>query len=97
MLEAIEYQVNYINIIKKILEGNKTRIKLEREGKCFHIQRDIGEGDPLITMLFTTFLEYIFKKLHWNKYGIKIIGTKLSNLKLCHSDSFRKCRKCNLC
>ncbi|GBP28564.1 Retrovirus-related Pol polyprotein from type-2 retrotransposable element R2DM; Endonuclease [Eumeta japonica] len=72
----------YIKIIKSIYAKSKARIKLESLGETFKIERRVRQGDPLSPKLFSAVLENVFRKLHWNYYGLDIDGRKLNHLRL---------------
>ena len=39
------------------------------------------QGDTISPKLFTACLEYVFKELEWEDYGVNINGEKLNHLK----------------
>ncbi|GBP28313.1 Retrovirus-related Pol polyprotein from type-1 retrotransposable element R2 [Eumeta japonica] len=71
----------YIKIIKSIYAKSKARIKLESLGETLKIERGVRQGDPLSPKLFSAVLENVFRKLHWNHYGLDIDGRKLNHLR----------------
>ncbi|GBP70293.1 Retrovirus-related Pol polyprotein from type-1 retrotransposable element R2 [Eumeta japonica] len=55
-------------------------MKLESLGETFKIERGVRQGEPLSPKLFSAVLENVFRKLHWNHYGLDIDGRKLNHL-----------------
>lgn len=45
------------------------------------MERDVRQGDPLLSTLFTALLQKVFTNLNWEDKGIKINGNYLSNLR----------------
>lgn len=51
-----------------------------RTGDHFPVKREVRQGDPLSPKSFTAALEYIFRRLDFNKYGLNINGMQLNHL-----------------
>lgn len=71
----------YINIINSVYSRCRARIRLEREGAEFPINRGARQGDPLSPKIFTVVLESIFRNLDWEEKGLRIDGEFLSHLR----------------
>lgn len=71
----------YIQIIKSIYRNNTGRVKLERVGPIFPIERGVRQGDPISPKLFIAILESIIRKLDWKTSGLNIDGIYLSHLR----------------
>ena len=63
-----------IDILVEIYMGN-----LHTESNDIPIRRGVRQSDTALPKLFTTTLESIFLKLHWNVRGIPINAFKLPN------------------
>ena len=70
-----------LNIIRKIYEQATAHIKTDKTDDSFKIMRGVAQGDPLPPHLFNAVLEWIFKKLEWKEYGLKVDETRLNNLR----------------
>lgn len=84
MLQALtECRVDYryTAIIKNIYEKATARVKIHENTQDFPIERGVRQGDVLSPKLFTTLLEYMFKKIGFDEMGININGEKLSHLR----------------
>lgn len=82
--ESLEEQgvsLSYITIIKNICSHSKARIQLETLGDLFKIERGVRQGDLLSPKLFSAVFENIFRKLDWDKYGLRIHGRILNHLR----------------
>ncbi|CAG9094113.1 unnamed protein product [Plutella xylostella] len=71
----------YIHLLKSLYSQASAKIKLERIGDSFDIQRGVKQGDPLSPKLFTALLESVFRKINWHQYGISIDGEILTHLR----------------
>jgi len=45
------------------------------------INRSVRQGDTISPKLFTLVLEDVFRKLYWDKKGLRVEGEYLSNLR----------------
>lgn len=82
--EALQYhevETTYIDIISDIYENCKSKVKLERTGPTFKIERGVRQGDPLSPKIFIAVLELILRDSGWENKGIKIDGKYLSHLR----------------
>lgn len=80
-LREQEVESEYIKVIKSIYNNNTGRVKLEKTGPSFPIQRGVRQGDPMSPKLFIAVLEAIIKKLDWKQIGLNINGKYLSHLR----------------
>ncbi|XP_045446920.1 uncharacterized protein LOC123655128 [Melitaea cinxia] len=71
----------YVNLIKNIYTKCLAKVRLEREGTEFPVQKGVRQGDPLSPKLFSAVLESIFRNLDWESKGIKIDGELLNHLR----------------
>ncbi|KAJ8726613.1 hypothetical protein PYW07_001311 [Mythimna separata] len=71
----------YINLIKSVYSKCRAKVKLEREGVEFPVQKGVRQGDPLSPKLFSAVLESVFRCLEWDNKGIKVNGELLSHLR----------------
>lgn len=82
--EALETQgvhISYIHLLKEIYSKSRAKIKLEKKGKPFPVERGVRQGDPMSPNLFTALLEFVFRKLNFDGRGINIYGEILNNLR----------------
>lgn len=82
--EALQYhevEKTYIDIISNIYENCKSKVRLERTGPTFKIERGVRQGDPVSPKIFIAVLELILKDSSWKTRGIKIDGKYLSHLR----------------
>ncbi|GBP18862.1 Retrovirus-related Pol polyprotein from type-2 retrotransposable element R2DM; Endonuclease [Eumeta japonica] len=80
--ESLERQgvhTKYIRLLKIIYEKSIARIKLERTGEEFSIERGVLQGDPISPKLFSAVLEMIFRRLSWERFGLNVNGENLSH------------------
>lgn len=70
-----------INLIENSYAGAKARIKLDKAGKFFNVERGVKQGDPLSPNLFNALLEEIFRGLNWEKKGLRVQGKNLNHLR----------------
>ena len=56
-------------------------VHLHKESEKIRIKRGVRQGDTISPKLFTATLESIFRRLNWEKKGVKIDGEFLSNLR----------------
>lgn len=80
-LEAQGIDNKYIRLIAKIYKNMKAKIKTERIGEYFPIKRGVRQGDPMSPKLFSAVLEYVFRCLEWDNYGLNINGVQLNHLR----------------
>mgnify|MGYP000844794401 CR=1 FL=1 len=52
---------------------------MDMKGPIFKVKNGIKQGDPMSSNIFNCVLEEIFRQLDWEKKGIKIGGSYLSN------------------
>ena len=62
----------YINVLQHIYKYAKSYIRLHKDSKWFRRRRGIRQGDTSSRKMFIAFLEKVFRKLQWEKKGIKI-------------------------
>ena len=80
-LESQGVQAKYIRILEKIYLGSRAKVKLERTGEEFPIERGVRQGDPISPKLFSAVLEMVFRNLRWDEIGLNINGVKLNHLR----------------
>lgn len=73
--------LGYVKIIQKIYSNLKARIKTDKLGDYFNIQKGVKQGDPLSPLIFNCALEEVFRDLNWKNKGLKIDGEHLNNLR----------------
>ncbi|KAI5718070.1 hypothetical protein M8J77_015738 [Diaphorina citri] len=72
----------YIDILEKIYDSSIGKIRLEKVGPPFRLERGVRQGDPISPKLFTALLEQVFRNIDWDEHmGININGKTLSNLR----------------
>lgn len=71
----------YVNLINEIYRKCSAKVRLEREGLEFRVEKGVRQGDPLSPKLFSAVLETVFRRLDWENKGIKINGEYLSHLR----------------
>ena len=74
----------YIEILKDIYTDSSVTVHMHKESEKIRIKRGVRERDtisPLLNSLFMATLEIIFRRLNWEKKGVKIDGEYLSNLR----------------
>lgn len=76
-----EVALEYIQVLKNIYDNSTSRVKLETTGPPIQIKRGVRQGDPVSPTIFIAVLEYIIRKLKWEKVGININGCYLSHLR----------------
>ncbi|GBP43628.1 LINE-1 retrotransposable element ORF2 protein [Eumeta japonica] len=82
--ESLERQgvhAKYLRLLKIIYEKSTARIKLERTGEEFSIERGVCQGDPISPKLFSTVSEMIFRRMSWERCGWNVNGENLSHLR----------------
>jgi Reverse transcriptase (RNA-dependent DNA polymerase). len=57
----------YIKTFEKVYCKSTAKVKTERTGPSFKFGRGARQGDPISPKLFTCVLEYVFRKLDWEK------------------------------
>ncbi|GBP03195.1 LINE-1 retrotransposable element ORF2 protein [Eumeta japonica] len=84
MWESLKRQgvhTKYIRLLKIIYEKSTVRIKLERTGEEFSIERGVRQGDPTSPKLFSAVLAMIFRRLSWERFGLNVNYENLSHLR----------------
>ena len=71
----------YTTIIKNIYQNAKASVRLHEDTADFPIERGVRQGDVISPKLFTTLMEFMFKKVDFGDMGIKIDGEKLNHLR----------------
>lgn len=71
----------YIALIKNVYDKAKACVRLHENTNDFNIERGVRQGDVISPKLFTTLLEYMFKKINFGEMGININGEKLNHLR----------------
>jgi len=77
--EALQVQgvpCSYINLLRKLYDGQSARVRTDRLSKPFGIFRGTKQGDPLSSSLFNALLEFIMKPLK-EKWARKRFGVQL--------------------
>ena len=69
----------YIEFLKEIYTNSSMTVHIHKESNNINIRRGERQGDTISTMLFTTALESIFRRLTWETRGLKIDGEYLSH------------------
>ncbi|KAI8428464.1 hypothetical protein MSG28_007275 [Choristoneura fumiferana] len=80
-LENNNIHSKYINIIKNVYTKSVSRIKLERNGEEFPIEKGVKQGDPLSPKLFIAVLQDIFQGIKWTNKGLWILNSRLTHLR----------------
>lgn len=70
-----------IVILHNLYSKAKAQIKMEKTGKEFETGRGVKQGDPLSSNIFNCVLEQAFRKVNWEKKGIRVNGRYLNNLR----------------
>ena len=71
----------YIEILKDIYTDSSVTVHMHKESEKIRIKRGVRQGDTISPKLFTATLESIFRRLNWEKKGVKVDGEFLSNLR----------------
>ena len=71
----------YVNVLQHIYKYAKSYIRLHKDSKRFRLRRGVRQGDTSSPKLFIACLGKVFRKLRWEKKGIKIDGEYLSHLR----------------
>lgn len=72
---------SYIKVLKEIYKNNRAYLSLDKNGRCYKIEKGVKQGCPLSPDLFNAVLQGIFNELNWEERGIKINGCYLTNLR----------------
>lgn len=78
-VQGVEQQ--YIELLRNLYNNISAKVRLEREGSRFPIEKGVRQGDPLSPKIFSAVLESIFRNLDWDEKGIQIDGEYLSHLR----------------
>lgn len=71
----------YVELLYDIYSKCSAKIRMERDGSEFPVRKGVRQGDPLSPKIFSAVLEMVFRKINWEKQGIKINGEYLSHLR----------------
>lgn len=71
----------YVELLYNIYSKCSAKIRMERDGSEFPVRKGVRQGDPLSPKIFSAVLEMVFRKIGWEKQGIKINGEYLSHLR----------------
>lgn len=80
-LEQQGIDIQYINIIHSLYSKCQAKVRLEREGTEFPIERGVRQGDPLSPKIFSAVLESVFRRLNWDNRGVLVDGELLNHLR----------------
>ncbi|CAB3244509.1 unnamed protein product [Arctia plantaginis] len=71
----------YLKLLHNIYSKCRVKVRLEKEGPEFYLQKGVRQGDPLSPKMFSAVLESIFRRLNWENIGLKIGGEFLNHLR----------------
>ena len=84
ILESLSNQgINktYVHLLKDIYTGCSSTMTLDNANINISINKGVRQGETISSKLFTAYLDYVFKELQWEDYGVNINGEKLNHLK----------------
>ena len=74
-------QHKYIRLLAELYNDSQAKIRTERTGENFRLERGVNQGDPPITKTLHKSIRTPIHKLKWgNDCGININGTNLTHL-----------------
>lgn len=84
MLKALadcRVDYRYLTIIRHVYNNAKAYVRLHQDTTEFSVERGVRQGDVISPKVFTTLLEYLFKKIDFGEKGVNIDGEKLNHLR----------------